>query len=45
MLINGRKKVGIQALKNPKTLTDFSQTIDDVYENLEDKEKGSVNIV
>ena len=32
-LINGRKNVWIKKLKNPKA---FTQTIDDVYENLED---------
>ena len=31
LLINGREKV-LKALKNPKRLTDYSQTIDDVYE-------------
>ena len=36
MLINGREKLGIEKLKNPKALIDYSQTIDDVYENLED---------
>ena len=36
MLINGREKVGIDTLKNPKAFIDYSQTIDDVYENLED---------
>ena len=36
MLINGREKVGIKTLKNPKAFSDYSQTIDDVYENLED---------
>ena len=35
-LINGREKVGIKTLKNPKAFIDYSQTIDDVYENLED---------
>ena len=34
-LINGREKVGIEKIKNPKALTDYSQTFDDVYENLE----------
>ena len=34
LLINGREKVAIKKLKNPKALVDFSQTIDDVYENL-----------
>ena len=33
MLINGREKVGIANLKNPKAFIDYSQTIDDVYEN------------
>ena len=33
---NGREKVGIEKLKNPKAFTDYSQTIDDVFENLED---------
>ena len=36
MLINGREKVGIEQLKNPKAFIDYSQTINDVYENLED---------
>ena len=36
MLINGIEKVGIETLKNPKALIDYSRTIDDVYENLED---------
>ena len=36
MLIKGRKKVGIKTLKNPKAFIDYSQTIADVYENLED---------
>ena len=36
LLINGREKVGIESLKNPKAFTDYSQTIEDVYENLED---------
>ena len=31
LLINGREQV-----KNPKAFTDYSQKIDDVYENLED---------
>ena len=34
--INGREKVAIKTLKNPKASIDYSQTIDDVYENLED---------
>ena len=36
MLINGREKVGIENLKNPKAFIDYSQKIDDVHENLED---------
>ena len=36
MLITGRKKVGIKKLKNSKAFINCSQTIDDVYENLED---------
>ena len=35
LLINGRGKVGIKGLKNPKLFTDNSQTTDGVYENLE----------
>ena len=33
---NGKEKVGIEILRNPKAFTDYSQTTDDVYENLED---------
>ena len=36
LLVNGREKVGIESLKNPKAFMDYSQTIDDVYENLKD---------
>ena len=36
ILINRREKVGIIKLKNPKVFIDYSQIIDDVYENLED---------
>ena len=36
MNINGREKVVIENLKNQKAFIDYSQTIDDVYENLED---------
>ena len=35
-LINGREKVGIKNLKNPKAFIDNSQKIDNIYENLED---------
>ena len=36
LLINGREKVETEILKYPKAFTDYSETIDDVYENLED---------
>ena len=36
MLSKGREKVGIKILKNPEGFIDYSQTIDNVYENLED---------
>ena len=36
MLIHWREEVGIENLKNQKAFTDYSQTIDDVYEDLED---------
>ena len=36
LLINEREKVGTEKLKNPKAFIDYSQTIDDVYENLDD---------
>ena len=36
MLINGRENVRTEKLKNPKAFIDYSQTIDDAYENLED---------
>ena len=36
MLINEREKIWIENLKHPKTFVDYSQTIDNVYENLED---------
>ena len=32
-LTKGRKKVGPKGIKNPKAFIDYSQTIDDVYEN------------
>ena len=35
-LINGKEKVGIENLKNQTAFIHYSQTIDDVYENLED---------
>ena len=36
MVINGREKVGIKNLKNPKAFIDYSKQIEDVYENLKD---------
>ena len=36
VLISGREKVGTKNLKNPKAFIDYSRTIDDAYENLED---------
>ena len=33
LLINGRGKVEIKTLKNPKTFIDYSQVIGGVYEN------------
>ena len=33
-LINGREKVGIKELKNPKAFIDHSQTFDEIYETL-----------
>ena len=36
MLINGREKVGTEILKNLKAFVDYSQILDDVYENMED---------
>ena len=36
LLINGREKVENEILKNPKAFINYSQIIDDVYENLED---------
>ena len=35
-LINGREKVGIKKLKNPKIFIDYSQAIHSVSEDLED---------
>ena len=48
LLINWKGKVGTEILKIPKGFIDYSQPIDDVYENLEDynpKKKGRVLIV
>ena len=35
-LLKEEKKIEIKLLKNPKAFIDYSQTFDDVYENLED---------
>ena len=48
LLINGWEKVEIKILKNPKAFIGYSQTIDDVYENLDDynpKKKKKMLIV
>ena len=48
LFINGREKVGIKPLKIPKAFLDYSQTINHLYENLEDynpARKGRVLIV
>ena len=45
LLINGREKVEIENLKNPKAFIDFSQRIDDVYEHLEDYNSPEKRIV
>ena len=36
VLINGRERVGIKKLKYPQAFIDYLQTIDNIYENLED---------
>ena len=36
LVINGSEKIVIELLKNPKAFIDYSQTIDGVYEHLED---------
>ena len=36
LLINEREKVAIKELKNPKAFINYSQTADDVYEDLKD---------
>ena len=36
LLINAKEKVGAETLRNRKAFIDYSQTIDDFYENLED---------
>ena len=46
LLINRREKIGIKKLKHPKAFIDYSQTIDNVYENFEDSnsiKKSSVD--
>ena len=48
LLINGREKIRIRILKNPKVFVVYSQTFEDVYENLESynpTEKKKVLIV
>ena len=46
--INEREKVETENLKTPKGFVDYSQKVDDVYENLEDNnptKKENVNSV
>ena len=45
MLINGREKVGIKKLKNPKALIDYLQTIGNPYKNYNPTKKRTVLIV
>ena len=48
LLINRREEVGIKNLKNSEPFIDYSQTIDDVYENFKDynpTKKKSINSV
>ena len=48
LLFNGREKVGIEILNNPKAFINYLQTIDDVYENSKDynpTKKRRVSIV
>ena len=45
MFINIRQKVGIENLKNLKVFIGYSQTIDDVSENLEDYNQTKKRIV
>ena len=35
LLINATEKLEIKDLKNPKAIIDYSETLDDIYENLE----------
>ena len=39
------ENVGIKVLKYPKAFIDYSQTIDDIYENLEDLNPTKKRIV
>ena len=48
LLIIGGEKVGVKKLKNPKVFIVYSQTVDDIYQNLEDynqKKKRKLLIV
>ena len=36
LLIKGREKVGIEKLRNSKAFLDYSEVVDDAFENLED---------
>ena len=45
LLIIGGEKVGVKKLKNPKVFIDYSQTVDDIYQNLEDYNPKKEKIV
>ena len=44
--MNGEEKIGTKKLNNLKETIDYSQTIDDVYENFEDyNPTNNINIL
>ena len=45
LLINGGEKKGIINVKTPKTFIDYSQTIDNIYENLEDRNRTKKKVL
>ena len=48
LLINKREQAGIKSLNDPKTFIEYSNTMDDIYNNIEDcnkKRKKKVLIV
>ena len=44
LLINRGEKVGVKKWNNPKAFIDYSQTIDDVYENLEEYKPTKISV-